>query len=131
MTDPIKRAGIGPADPSAPGAAETPRTEAFRETLGAQTVEAPVETQRSEGPSAAAQASIGELSRLAEAVRAGQLSPAQVIDALVARQLESPMAKMLSAPQRAQLEAVLRSRLESDPTLAAMAASLDRSSETR
>lgn len=122
MTDPIKRAGVGPADPSAAGAAETPRTEAFRETL---------EAQRAEGPSAAAQASVGELSRLAEAVRAGQLSPAQVIDALVARQLESPMAKMLSAPQRAQLEAVLRSRLESDPTLAAMAASLDRSSETR
>lgn len=123
MTDPIKRSGPGPVDPQGGagevGGADQPRSEAFREAL---------ETQRADAAAAPAAVS-GDLQRLAEDVRAGRVTPEQVIDALVARQLASGAAALLPPPQRAQLEALLRSRLAEDPTLVSMGLALARAGE--
>lgn len=128
MTDPIKRGGgAGPVDPSSlegggiGGTTGGPRTEGFREALG--TSEA-----TNAAPTAATQASgdVAGLDHLAESVRAGSLSPEQVVDALVARQLQSPAAQMLPPTQRAELESLLRSRLSDDPMLLALGRDLSR-----
>jgi hypothetical protein len=120
MTDPIKRSGPSPVDPQsgagAASGAEQPRTEAFREALEAQRAGATAPVS-------------GELERLAQEVRAGRLTPEQVIDALVARQLASPPAALLSPAQRTQLEALLRSRLADDPTLVSMGLALGRAAD--
>jgi hypothetical protein len=120
MTDPIKRGGgAGPVDPSAAeGASGTtgPRTEEFRETLGA--------SSQASGTSGAQ--APGELGQLASELREGRLTPEQVIEALVARQLRSHAAQMLQPAQRAELETLLRSRLEEDPTLLALGRDLTR-----
>ncbi len=122
MTDPIKRGGgDGPVDPSATegvGGAAGPRTEGFREALA-------TESPSSQAP-ATASTGASELTRLAEQVQSGALTPEQAIDALVERQLASPMAQLLAPAQRAQLESVLRARLAEDPTLIALGRDLSR-----
>lgn len=121
MTDPIKRGGgAGPVDPSAGsgvGEASGPRSEAFRETLQAERASTS-QTQDVQG--------LDELNQLAGSMRSGSLTPEQVVEALVARQLQSSAARGLAPAQRAELESLLRSRLSDDPTLLALGRDLSR-----
>jgi hypothetical protein len=98
-----------------PEGAEKAGGPAFRELLeGARPVDA--------GQAAAAQAgaagSVGTdpIHALAQAVRAGAISPQQALDQLVER-AASGVASGLSQAQRAELVVVLRTALESDPAL--------------
>lgn len=123
MTDPIHRkGGSGPVDPSevGPKGPDGPRTEGFRETLGA---DGPAGATEAAGATATGPT---ELGHLASQLREGQLTPEQVVEALVARQLRSHAAQMLAPAQRAELESLLRSRLAEDPTLLALGRDLSR-----
>jgi len=123
MTDPIKRGGAGPVDPTATeGVTGGPsRTEGFREALA---TDRPAETEAATASSATGGAS--ELNQLASGLESGSVSPEQAIDALVERQLHTPAAQMLAPAQRAELESMLRSRLAEDPTLIALGRDLSR-----
>jgi hypothetical protein len=130
MTDPIKRGGgAGPVDPSSlegGGAAGGPRTEGFREALGSSEATSAASTSAASTSGTQSSADVTALNQLAESVRAGNLSPEQVVDALVARQLQSRAAQMLPPTQRAELESLLRSRLSDDPMLLALGRDLSR-----
>lgn len=68
----------------------------------------------------------GPAAILAEQLKAGTLSPAQVIDAVVTRALDSARAQGLPATERDNLEATLRAALVGDPTLASLGRELER-----
>ena len=99
---------------SEPGAAERVGGPSFRQALEqAGSAERPQAASAAGSTGAAATDPIAEL---AQAVRAGALSPEQAIDRLVDRAV-SGVGGQLSQAQRAELGAVLRSALESDPAL--------------
>jgi hypothetical protein len=105
----------GTADGSSePGAAERAGGPSFREAL-----DQAGGAERSQGVSAGATAGAATadpISELAQAVRAGALSPEQAIERLVDRAV-SAVGSQLSQAERAELGAVLRSALQSDPAL--------------
>ena len=128
ITDPIHRkGGSGPVDPSGSGPEGTsgPRTEGFRDALATGEARAPGTTEAANVQGAEG-AAPSELGHLASQLREGHLTPEQVIEALVARQLRSHAAQMLQPAQRAELETLLRSRLEEDPTLLALGRDMTR-----
>ncbi len=105
----------GTADGSSePGAADRAGGPSFREAL-----DQAGGAERSQGVSAGATAgavTADPISELAQAVRAGALSPEQAIERLVDRAV-SAVGAQLSQAERAELGAVLRSALQSDPAL--------------
>jgi len=105
----------GTADGSSePGAAERVGGPSFREAL-----DQAGGAERSQGVSAGATAGAATadpIAELAQAVRAGALSPEQAIERLVDRAV-SAVGAQLSQAERAELGAVLRSALQSDPAL--------------
>jgi hypothetical protein len=110
---PDGRSPIGPIGPSSgsrePEAAE--RTgPSFRETLAGPSPTA--------AGAAAAQgaANADPIATLAQAVKAGSVSPDQALEHLVERAV-SGMARRLTQAQRAELTEVLREAVQSDPAL--------------
>ena len=69
-----------------------------------------------DGPQVDATGGADPVGQLAQAVRSGELTPDQAIEALVER-AAGEMATHLSEAQRAELVAVLREAVESDPAL--------------
>jgi hypothetical protein len=96
------------------GAADRVGSPSFRHALEqAGGAERPQGVPAAATPTAAAADPIAEL---AQAVRAGALSPERAIERLLDRAI-SGVGAQLSPAQRAELGAVLRSALESDPAL--------------
>ena len=110
MTDSIKPPSFG-AGPSRVGFDSQP--DATGAVSGA---------NASAGTSAVAAPAVG----LAEQLRSGALTPAQVVDAVVAQALEQARAQGLPAAEEAHLERVLRTAMTDDPTLAGLARELER-----
>lgn len=63
---------------------------------------------------------------LTAALRTGELSPAQALDALVAQALQSADAQRLEPAARVELEAHLRTMLAEDPSLQELTSDLSR-----
>ncbi|MBK6808247.1 MAG: hypothetical protein IPG81_04970 [Sandaracinaceae bacterium] len=63
---------------------------------------------------------------LTAALRTGELSPAQALDALVAQALQAPDAQRLEPAARAELEQHLRTMLAEDPSLQELTSDLSR-----
>ena len=106
MSDPIRKVGGTPA--------------ATPESTGSVGASFGAALEAAQGTSQAAPAT----NEIASALRAGDLSAQQAVDALVARALNSPAAQTLSDAGRADLARHLRNTLAEDPTLRALQADL-------
>lgn len=85
----------------------------FRETLAGPS---PAQANREPDPAGVAASGASGSSVLAEAVRAGALTPDQAIEQLVER-AAAAVSRSLSEAQRAELRAVLFEAVQSDPAL--------------
>lgn len=122
MTSPIKPPSGPPVAPlTGPGTGAdarvgSPAGEAFKASLDAVA-------------GGAGTSSVAELSgaqQLAASLRAGELTPAQALDAMVAQALQSPDALRLEPAARAALEQHLRTMLAEDPSLQELTGDLSR-----
>lgn len=112
MTDSIKPPGSGPSPSVITPRAHTDATSPAPSVPVAAT--------------SGAAATAGPTAVLAEQLKAGALSPSQVIDAVIARAVDSARAQGLPAAEQDNLESVLRAALVNDPTLAGLRRELDR-----
>jgi hypothetical protein len=128
---------IKPPDGRSPAGAAGSATSSTRELEGPERAgESYRETLAGTGPAGAARASAAQnavgaasadpVAQLAQAVRAGSVSPQQALDHLVERAVAG-MARRLTETQRAELTAVLREAMQSDPALCELREAIGRS----
>lgn len=131
MTTPIKP----PSGPTAAAIASTlPDTDklseasraGFREELEATHATASTSIEGDGATTTAGAGGIGGPDPITEALRQGQISPAEAVNAMVQRALDSPLARTLAPNARAKLESALRTQLADDPALRSLVGDLDR-----
>ena len=66
------------------------------------------------------------LASITSEIRAGRMSSATAVEAMVARALDSPMARALTPDAQQRMEAAIRSQLANDPALTSLVSDLDR-----
>jgi len=113
MTDSIKPPGSGSAASAVVQRAHVDATGTVTSSA------APDAASAASGPS-------GASAILAEQLKTGTLTAAQVIDAVVAQAIDSARAQGLPASERENLESILRAALVDDPTLAGLGRELER-----
>lgn len=122
MTSPIKP----PSGPSvAPLAGGTPDAARVGGASG-DDFKASLDAAAGGAPSSASAAEATGAQALTAALRSGELSPAQALDALVAQALSSADAQKLEPAGRAALEQHLRTMLAEDPALQDLTSDLSR-----
>lgn len=113
-----------PVIPEQPKAGEASRAD-FRAEL----VTTPdIPSTRETGPSTpiTGAGGIDATKAITDDLRAGRITTAQAVDALVARALDTPMANALTPEAKQRLESVIRTQLVNDPALAALVSDLDK-----
>jgi hypothetical protein len=123
MTSPIKPPSGPPVAPLAgpsEGAAARPGSSAGEE------FKASLDSAVGRSPASPGAAEASGVQALTAALRTGELSPAQALDALVAQALEAPDAQRLEPAARAELEQHLRTMLAEDPSLQELTSDLSR-----
>jgi hypothetical protein len=116
--DPRAAERLGSSTPGETGHAPDAAGTSFREVLQGSGAE-----QAARPEAANPTASMDAPSALAQAIRAGTISPDQALDQLVERAVATGP---LSDPQRAELRAILASALQSDPALRELRDSLNK-----